>query len=261
MSDGPKHSNRIPFEELDAVSSWSIPSLDGGGRVVPSAQREAQDKPRGKGERVEDVDPADLAPMTAEQLEMIAEQAEKEGREKGYKEGYEKGYSEGEGKGLKHGETKAYKEKKQELEEQIERFKHMAESLMEPLQMQEAAIENILLEMVMQISRHLINKELSEDPSSVFQLIDKAVASLPAGSSHLKIYLNPDDLEPAHEAFSAQQNEWRFIADPKLQRGGCRVESTESLVDYSVENRLAALFDEANLEKELSAEEMEAPED
>lgn len=273
MSDTPKLSNRIPFEEIQEFTSWNIPSVGQQHKVVPSAQREAQkaqgfrvkgsSKPNPKAESqtsVEDVEEA-VQPMTAEQLQQIADTAEREGREQGYAEGYKKGFSEGEKKGVKLGEKKGYQETKTEMLEQTARFKNIADELLAPLELQNSALENLVVEMAMQFAKRLINKELSEDPRSLFSLVEKAVGSLPAGANNIRVFLCEDDIELVHEAFENSGRNWQFYVDSKLSRGGCRVESDQSLVDYSIEKRMQALLDEASLSSELSEEDLMLAED
>lgn len=251
-----KHLNRIPFEQIDKAKTWTLPSL-AAGRVVPSVKKQnsRDDKNSGK-EIIEDVAPAKIKPLTAEQLQQIAAQAEQEGRERGYKEGLEKGYAEGEKKGLQKGEQKAYGEIKAALESQKQRFQTIADALFDPLKTQDASLENTILDMAVHLAKHLLNRELTEDPSSLFHLVERAVGSLPAGAKNIRVYLHPDDVELAHEAFAHLGRNWNFFPEAHLSRGGCRVETDQSLVNYSVEQRLRVMLEQANFLGELDAGDM-----
>lgn len=255
MTDN-KFVNRIPFEQIDKAKTWALPSL-GAGRVIPSVKKHGgRDEANAGRESIEDVTGAPIKPPTAEQLQQIAAQAEQEGRELGYQEGLQKGYTEGEKKGLQKGEQKAYSEIKAALEEQKQRFQTIADALFDPMKTQDASLENTVLDMAVHLAKHLLNRELTEDPSSLFHLVERAVGSLPAGAKNIRVYLHPDDVELAHEAFAHLGRSWNFYPDTHLSRGGCRVETDQSLVNYSVEQRLRAMLEQANFLGELDEGEL-----
>lgn len=252
MTDN-KFVNRIPFEEIETAKVWSLPALNNG-KVVPSVKKPGGSREENKGrddkksgtEIIEEVPAAKIKPLTAEQLQQIATQAEEEGRERGYQEGVQKGYAEGEKKGLMKGEQKAYSEIKAGLEEQKKRFQQIADALLDPLATQDNRLENIVLDMAVHLAKHLLNRELTDDPSSLFHLVERAIGTLPAGAKNIRIFLHPDDVELAHEAFAHLGRNWTFYADAKMSRGGVRLETDQSLVDYSVEQRLRLMLEQAN---------------
>lgn len=258
MTDN-KFVNRIPFEEIETAKVWSLPALNNG-KVVPSVKKpNARDENKSHGEKksgteiIEDVPAPKIKPLTAEQLQQIATQAEEEGRERGYQEGLQKGYVEGEKKGLLKGEQKAYSEIKAGLEEQKKRLQQIADALLDPLATQDGRLENIVLDMAVHLAKHLLNRELTEDPSSLFHLVERAVSTLPAGAKNIRIFLHPDDVELAHEAFAHLGRNWTFYADSKMSRGGVRLETDHSLVDYSVEQRLRLMLEQANFLGDLDS--------
>lgn len=254
MTDN-KFVNRIPFEEIDSARVWSLPALNNG-KVVPSVKKPSPREEKKAGtEIIEEVAEPKIKPLTAEQLQQIAAQAEEEGRERGYQEGLQKGYAEGEKKGLAKGEQKAYSETKAGLEDQKKRFQQIADALLDPLATQDSRLENIVLDMVVHLAKHLLNRELTEDPSSLFQLVERAVGTLPAGAKNIRIFLHPDDVELAHEAFAHLGRNWAFYADAKMSRGGVRLETDQSLVDYSVEQRLRQMLEQANFLGDLDTSE------
>lgn len=246
MTDN-KFINRIPFEEVETAEVWPLPSLSSG-KVVPSVKKPNPRKDENKAETeiIEEVVEHKIKPLTAEQLQQITAQAEEEGRERGYQEGLQKGYQEGEKKGLAKGEQKAYSELKAALEDQKTRFQQIADALLDPLATQDSRLDNIVLDMAVHLAKHLLNRELREDPSSLFQLVERAVGALPAGAKNLRIYLHPDDVKLAQEAFANLGRSWSFYADSTMSRGGCRLETDQSLVNYSVEQRLQQMFEQAD---------------
>lgn len=100
-----KLANRIPFEDIETVQVWTLPSLsDGKTRVVPTGKKQQEKEEKAKQEQekkaaeeiIEEITEPTIRPLTAEQLAEITEQAEREGREHGYQEGFQQGFAEGE---------------------------------------------------------------------------------------------------------------------------------------------------------------------
>lgn len=236
-----KSGNRIPFEEIENLKTWSLPAL-GDGHIVPSVKK--QDQHNKQNENIEDLGQVPVSPMTAQQLEKITEEAEKEAKAQGFKEGKE----EGEKQGLALGEQRAYEETKALLEEKVQSFQGMAEGLFDPLNMQDERIENWVINMAVQFTEHLIQRELTQDPSTLFTLVEKVVSALPVGAEHIRVYVNEADRALLMETF--KESSWDFHADSKMSRGGCRVETDHSVADYSIETRIRCLLESAEFQEE-----------
>ena len=249
-----KHSNRIPAEELEACHTWRLPDIDAGGNIVPSAQKQARDQhraeQRAQAEIIEDIDgdAVDYAPMTAQQLQEITEAAEKEG----YTQGHEKGYQAGQAEGYQTGLAQGAEDLRQQLEQQQQRLGQIADNLLQPLQAQDDTLEKVLVDLVCDLSQAVIKRELLTDSTHVLELVQAALAALPTGTNNFKLYLNPDDLALVEAFAEERQKDWQFQGDTDLLPGGCRIESQESLVDFSVEHRMAVLFDQF-INKQLAA--------
>ena len=236
---------RIPFEDLEEVSAWSIPTV--GGKVIkPKAKPNIRQRKKKSEETIEDVT-GDIAlkPLTAEGLQEIAATVEKDASEKGYQEGLQKGLQEGEAKGFAAGEKKAYAEKSSQLEQLATLLTQLTEGLQEPLTNHQHQVDNLVIDLATGFAKHLINTELSKKPKLVVDIVKKAVQALPVGSSHTRIYANSHDIERLQSQQNLADNKnWHFLVDDNLASGGVRVETDESLVDYSLDERLAEYFNE-----------------
>ncbi|MDQ2078095.1 flagellar assembly protein FliH [Marinimicrobium sp. ABcell2] len=256
MTEKKNLANRIPESDIADYRRWNLPLIDDKGQVLPSAEREAAARKaaeqKKRGERVEDVNyKGELTSgMSASELEKIVESAEREGFEQGRQAGYEKGMAEG----YEAGREQGLMEKRQELAAEQQRFQHLAESLLKPIDEQDAELEQLLLNTVCTLTRSLVHRELLTDSSHILTLVKSAVAALPQGAKNLRLYLNPDDLAVVEAYAEEQQLDWQFFADASLVPGGCRVETRESRVDYSVENCLKQQL-EAFVNHQLSGEE------
>ncbi len=262
MSDKPKQVNRIPYESLaegDAVSSWTLPSVDKKSRLVMSAKRE-QEKNKGKQgtEVVEDykgtVKPK---PLTADDLKKLTEEAKKEGFEQGYQEGLEKGTREGTVAGEKAGHAKAYSESKQKLNDEIQRLGHVASNLLIPMQEQEEALENIIVDMAINFTKELLQQEITQQPTLLLRVVKNALSALPAGSKNITVYVNETDSQLIDAHLPQAQRDWSIQVDNSVTTGGCRVETHESLVDYTCEHRLQTFLTQVQDHGDVSEDAVE----
>lgn len=260
MSNDKTLAGRIPFEEIETFESWSLPSLGEGSRVVPSVKKDPNKHKRDEPveETVEELSDHQPAPLTAQRLQEITETAEKEAREFGFAQGYEEGMKQGEKKGTELGEQKAYRETREKLEQKTATFAELAEALFQPVTNHQAELENTLITMAVELAKHFIHTELSVNPALIFPTVEQAVSSLPAGQKNIQVFVSPEDLPQVQEEFAERMPDWRFIADSKMTRGGCRVESSASSVDFSFEKRLMD-WRNANQGAELGPDEPTAP--
>jgi flagellar assembly protein FliH len=116
--------------------------------------------------------------------------------------------------------------------------------LLDPLHAQDNDIENMLMDAICTLAQSVVERELLTDSSHILELVKSAVEALPVGSKNIRITLNPDDLAVVEAYAEEQQLGWTFIGDTQLQPGGCRVETPESRVDFSVSTRLKAVLEQ-----------------
>lgn len=161
---------------------------------------------------------------TAGRIEEIQRQAYQEGFELGRREGLESGRA--------------------EIREQAGRVAEIAEALSRPLAQLDDELVEELAGLALTIARHIIRREIRNDPGQVVAVVQQAAGELPAAARDIRLFLNPEDAALVREALSLPQEgerAWRIVEDPALTRGGCRIESETSRIDASVEQRLAAI--------------------
>ena len=238
--------SRIPAEQLGEVKSWLVPPIKETGKVLSSAQKEARDHRdrllrQGK-EKIETLEmpaPAKNG-MTAQEMQDIFDAAEKDGFAQGQAAGFEKGKADGYEAGRQQGLT----EMRAQLTAEQQRFHTLANALLDPLHAQDNDLENMLLDAICSLTQSVIQRELLTDSSHILELVKSAVDALPVGSKNIRIALNPDDLAVVETYAQEQQLSWQFIGDVQLQPGGCRVETPESRVDFSVSVRLQSVLEQ-----------------
>lgn len=238
--------NRIPAEDVADYKTWSLPVIDNNGQVLSSAEKEANDQRLAEQKREqESIENVELplnrkAGMTAQDMQEIFDEAERAGFAQGHQEGSEKGRAEG----YEAGQQQGLMEMRQQLVAEQQRFQKLTQALLHPLQEQDSALETMLLETICTLTRSVVERELITDSSQIVSLVKAAVAALPVGSKHLRIKLNPDDLAAVERYAQEQQLDWAFLADASIQAGGCLVETADSRVNFTVDERLKNLLDQ-----------------
>jgi flagellar assembly protein FliH len=243
-----KNQNRIAGETIEAMQPWILPPVNDNGRVLSTAEKEAKERKlallRKSKESVQTIEmPEPTSPlkgMTAQELETIFATAEQDGFTKGHAEGFEKGRADG----YEAGRQQGLKEMREQLTAEQQRFKSLANSLLQPLNDQDSDIEQILLEMVCSLTQNVIQREMQMDSSVILDVVKTAVEALPIGSKNIRILLNPKDLSLIENYLAEQQLDWKLLADPQLTPGGCKVETLESRIDFSVSDRLQSVLEE-----------------
>lgn len=241
MSGNGRLPNRIPADKVSATR-WTLPEV-AEGVVIPA---EARQVPRPE-EEVISLPASTLASgkLTAQELEALAHAAEEEGRQAGHAEGYAEGFrqgrEQGEREGHEQGHREAYQATYAEYLSRSQRLASVLSQLMEPLAEQQAEIEHAMADIVRELARAVVGRELSEDSRHIPALVRQCVEAVPLGASRLKVLVHPDDLALVEEQGMLREG-WSLQADASVGRGGCRVETAESKVDYSVAQRLAAIL-------------------
>jgi flagellar assembly protein FliH len=99
------------------------------------------------------------------------------------------------------------------------------------------------------IARRVIRQELTRQPQITTALVREAL-ELAAGSAEVRIHLHPDD----QAALRSQVEEIirevsrlgtvEVVPDPRISRGGCRVETRFGVIDQQFEAQLARIEEE-----------------
>lgn len=245
--DGKKYRDRIPSRDLTAYERWELPALDEQGNEISNSRIEERE----------------MKPLTAGELERIRQEAwedgQREGRtegfDKGYREGRDAGYADGEKTGLEEGREKgrqeALEQTREDVQAGLQRLENLMSQLLKPLEQQRDALETVVLNLATALARAVVYRELTTDSSHIRTVIGAALNSLPDTAEQVAIHVNPQDLEWAQEAAERVFTGSRVVADSEVLAGGCRVESRNSLVDFTVEKRFQKTLQQM-LDRQLS---------
>ncbi|HKK57400.1 flagellar assembly protein FliH [Marinobacter sp.] len=231
MKDPRRNLDRIPKENLTAYERWELPLLDATGNEV------AREEER------------NVRPLTAGDIEEIRqvahadgfEEGRKEGFEAGHKEGLENGHSEGfaagEKAGRTHGEEQGLEQSRQDVETKLERLEELMGELLLPIRRHQDEIETALVNLTTVLSRAVLYRELALDSSQIVAVVRKAMASLPSTSENVRIHIHPDDYQFVGDVADRFEAKTSVVEDAAIMRGGCRLETRHSLVDFTIEKR------------------------
>lgn len=168
-----------------------------------------------------------------------------EEQKKIFQQSYEKGYREG----LAAGQN--------EMNKLVGNIESIMAVLARPLPDVDDQVVDELVQLSMAVVKQMIRRELKISPGEIVAVVRDALSLLPAAATEVTLELHPDDAKLIREALAQPENAsgWRISEDPLLTRGGCRVLTSTSRIDASVEKRINAVIAEVmGGERKMDAE-------
>ncbi|MDP2127461.1 MAG: flagellar assembly protein FliH [Pseudohongiella sp.] len=167
-----------------------------------------------------------------------------EGRRLGMEQGREQGLLEGRAQGQKEGHAAAYKKAEAEISQQMQTLKSVMTHLTHAMNEQDYQLEHALLNLSKEIAKHVIQRELMIDSSHIINIARQALATLPPSRDNVRILVNQDDLPLIEQAIADSGEDWRVVGTKLIERGGCRVESDQSAVDFTIGERFKQVLEQ-----------------
>lgn len=185
----------------------------------------------------------DIEKMQKQAYDEAFAQGQKEGIEQGVKEGIKKGFDQGFEQGKIDGAKEGYDENKHLLQEQASELVTLLESLSEPFKTLDEQVETELVNLAIGIASQLVRREIKIDSGQIIAVIREAVKALPIAEQKLTIHMHPEDAELVRSSLAIDEFSvpWKLTEDVIISRGGCKVLTETSIIDATVENRLAAI--------------------
>lgn len=258
--------SRVGAKELETlpVLRWVPPTINKGGNLVYAEPREesvlrqtvAQVVPRA-GATAEKTNTAEPVPAVeaARNFEEAREEGLllgrqeglqkglEEGRQLGMEQGREQGLAEGRAQGQKEGHAAAWKKAEADLNQQLQTLKSVTTHLIHAMNEQDYQLEHALLNLSKEIAKHVVQRELMIDSSHIIGIVRQALATLPPSRDNVRILVNPDDLPLIQQAIADSGEDWRVVGSKQIERGGCRVESDQSAVDFTTGERFKQVLE------------------
>jgi len=253
MTELKKRDAPIPAESAEEARPWRLPFWTE--PPVHAVEREPEvDDPDGDAESHTDSNDSHPDFPTAEELEAIRreaynaglEQGLVEGRQQGHKDGYDAGFAEGQADGQaqgfdagkKEGSTAGFQEGKalgsQEVSDEAQRLRQINATLTAALKERDAELPDVMLMLLTRLAEQVLEHELNSGADSIAQFVDKSIEALPSGEDLAKVYVSEAD----SELLTSHSAAHKLLVDKTLNAGECRVESENTLVEYSVSESL-----------------------
>lgn len=186
----------------------------------------------------------EVKPPTVEEIEAMRRDA------------YKEAFSEGKRDGEKNGYEIGFKKGEKDVKQKLSTLNKIINILKVPLDNQDSEIEQEVLNIAFSVAESIVQRELSVNREHIVDIVKEAISNLPIGDDYIDIYVNPKDVGLIQEA-SEQHNTpdglsidktsktpWNILSDKKMNAGGCRIETKQSVIDYSVEQRIKIKCDE-----------------
>lgn len=190
-------SSVTPKEQLTPFERWELPSFDRSGSA--KAQKHS--------------------PTTIAGLEQLRQQAHDEGFAQGQAQGYADGI--------------------RQAQNEAAQINSLLQNIQVALNQLDQQVAQSLLDLAVQIAHKMVSETLQIKPEVILKIVSEAISSLPHFNQNAHLILHPDDAELARKQMGEQLSHsgWKIFPDPKIQRGGCRVETASSQIDGSMETR------------------------
>lgn len=263
--DGTTRVSQKSLEELP-VMRWMPPTIGAGGKLIQAEPRAESPLRQAVGQTAMRGDEAALstqqsaAGASAADSMQTYDEAREEGLLSGRQEGLEKGLEEGRRQGLERGLQQGLEEGRQqgyelgyqeglqkaetELRQTLKTLNGVMTQLSHAVNEQDYQLEKALLDLSREIARHVVQRELQIDSSHIMQIVKQALATLPPSRDNVRILVNPADQPLVQQAAEEGGENWRVVANQHIARGGCRVETDQSAVDFTTSERFSQVMEQ-----------------
>ena len=199
----------IPGEEVGAVAQWDFSAVDTAS-ILLAAQADSRQE--------------------------AAEQARDDAMRQ---EGYAQGFAQAQAQAVLETQQRIAEFTRNQGDEAAQRLAAVFAATSMQLQQSEQAIAQGVLELACEVARQVLRQELSVNPNVLQPAVREALGMLLADSKSAVVRMNPLDLEVLEEPLRAEFSNLSLtlLADARVDRGGCLVESAGTVVDASVEKR------------------------
>ncbi len=245
--------NIVKPSEAENTDVWALPSVE-----VPIDEDTQKTNALGRKPIWLYVPPEgvdeEVVPLTAEEIEAIRKAAYDEGfnqgKEEGFSTGFEEGKKSGHEEGLKLGHDEGLEQGLEEGKEKIEelsvKWQQLTEQLHQPMAAVENNVEQQLLHLVVQLTEAITLEEAKTNPDILLSAITAGMKALPSKDAQTQLLLHPEDISLVEQQFGEEHIEeqgWRLLPAPHLNRGGCLIENSTSNIDLSIKTRIREVLD------------------
>lgn len=196
-----------------------------------------------------------LDPVPARLVPTVSEQELEEIREKARQEAYAAGYQEAYERGLREGQEAGQMIAAENMQPDIQSMHILLDKLSAELKEIGKTTGKELLDLAISLASAILKTRVELDQNIVLPIVEDAIAQLPSAQVNASISLNPADANIVKKNLGDTliANGWRIVPDQQLSRGDCKIETSQNLIDSSIDmrwERLTAILRKNALEAE-----------
>jgi flagellar assembly protein FliH len=169
-------------------------------------------------------------------IDIAKENARREGSALGFREGYAQGIEEGKNAG------------KTELDAEIIQLQALIANFAEQVSRANQTIGQDLLDLAVDLAQAMTRSKFEFDPEIIIPIVRDAIEHLPSIHQPAQLFLHPADALILKNQMSEELDQagWRVISDPHIERGGCKLETAQNLIDATFATRWQRLTEHLN---------------
>lgn len=252
--------NFVEDELAKEFKSWDLPFVENE-RKVDNGKTNAMNRSSDwKWEPPEEEE--EIKPPTAEEIEEIRKAAYEDGFAQGKEDGHAKGLEEGQTQGFEQGQKQGYEKGLEEglnegrdiIQQQLEQWQTLINSVQLPLSLVEQELEKELLQLSVSLARSVIKAETKINENIIFQALESGLKVLPINEKNYQILLHPEDHKLVKQHFSEDdisRHNWTLVESVSTTQGGCEIITDNNAVDLSLERRVRDVIDTFLMEQGL----------
>ena len=146
---------------------------------------------------------------------------------------------EGYATGLAEGRTAGFEEGRSQAMAQAAQIRQAAQSFQRELQQANELVAQEILDLALDFARAMLKSALEIRPEIVLPVVSEAIRYLPSVEQPAILFLHPGDAAIIRQYLGDELDKagWRLSEDPKMKRGGCRVETASNQIDATLATR------------------------
>jgi flagellar assembly protein FliH len=142
-------------------------------------------------------------------------------------------------RGREQGALEAHRAAQQVRAGHLQRIGGVIENLQAALDELASRGADALLDLSLEVARQVLRRELTLGREAVLPAVREAIALIADHTAHPRVHLSPQDYElvSAELEVDASHRGCRFVSDPSVPPGGCRIETSQGEIDATLETR------------------------
>lgn len=246
-AEAPAAMQSMSEERMSLVEQEIEKARMEGDRIVEQASQEAdeiRDRARAEAEQMNNA--------ALQEADQIRQAAVKDG-EQLKREAYSQGYSAGEENGYKEGYQSGYGKGKAAATEECKNGTLMLNKVIDDLKNYRIEILNEaqgdIIKMALTVAERILHKEIMTDPRSVVSVVKNAIGKV-SFKKQFVVHVNPLDIDVLQQssaeiaALLDSVDSLKFRPNPKIEPGGCVIQTESGSVDAQVDRQFAELKDQ-----------------